>query len=51
MLKVIQHRLDMYIEQEMAIEQAGSRKGRYTRSNIKFTVDNGKVDKIPATNL
>ena len=31
MLKVIQHRLDIYMEQEMAIEQAGFMKGRGTR--------------------
>ena len=34
MLKVIQHRLDRYMEQEMAIEQAGFRKGRGTRDQI-----------------
>ena len=34
MLKVIQHRLDTYIEQEMAIEQAGFTKGRCTRDQI-----------------
>ena len=34
MLKVIQHRLDTYIEQEMAIEQAGFTKGRCTRDKI-----------------
>ena len=34
MLKVIQHRLDMYMEQEMAIEQAGVTKGRGTRDQI-----------------
>ena len=34
MLKVIQHRLDMYMEQEMAIEQAGFTKGRDTRDQI-----------------
>ena len=34
MLKVIQHRLDMYMKQEMAIEQAGFAKGRGTRDQI-----------------
>ena len=34
MLKVIQHRLDMYMEPEMAIEQAGFTKGRDTRDQI-----------------
>ena len=34
MLKVIQHRLDMYMKQEMAIEQAGFTKGRGTRDQI-----------------
>ena len=34
MLKVIQHRLDMYMEQEMAIEQAGFTNGRDTRYQI-----------------
>ena len=34
MLKVIQHRLDMYMEQEMAIEQAGFTKGRDTRDQL-----------------
>ena len=34
MLKVIQHRLDIYMKQEMAIEQAGFTKGRGTRDQI-----------------
>ena len=34
MLKLIQNRFDMYMEQEMAIEQAGFRKGRGTRDQI-----------------
>ena len=34
MLKVIQHRLDVYMEQEMAIEQAGFTKGRGSRNQI-----------------
>ena len=34
MLKVIQHRLDIYIEQEMAIEQAGVTKASGTRDQI-----------------
>ena len=34
MLKVIQHRLDMYMKQEMAIEQAGFTKGRGTIDQI-----------------
>ena len=34
MPKVIQHRLDMYMKQEMAIEQAGFTKGRGTRDQI-----------------
>ena len=34
MLKVIQHRFDMYMEQEMAIEQTGFTKGRGTRDQI-----------------
>ena len=34
MLKVVQHSLDMYMEQEMAIEQAGFTKGRGTRDQI-----------------
>ena len=34
MLKVIQHRLNIYMEQEMAIEQAGFTKGRGTRDHI-----------------
>ena len=32
--EVIQHRLDIYMEQEMAIEQAGFTKGRGTRDQI-----------------
>ena len=42
MLKVIQHRLDLYMEQEMAIEQAGFMKGRGTRdqiSNLRWTME------------
>ena len=34
MLKVIQHRLDIYMKQEMTIEQAGFTKGRGTRDQI-----------------
>ena len=34
MLKVIQHRLDIYMKQEMAIEQTGFTKGRGTRDQI-----------------
>ena len=34
MLKVIQHRLDMYMKQEIAIEQAGFTKGRGRRDQI-----------------
>ncbi|KAG1652590.1 Craniofacial development protein 2 [Nymphon striatum] len=34
MLKVIQHRLEPYMEREMSIEQAGFRKGRGTRDQI-----------------
>ena len=42
MLKVIQHRLDIYMEQEMAIEQAGFTKGRGTRdqmSNLRWIME------------
>ena len=34
MLKVIQHRLDIYMKKEMTIEQAGFMKGRGTRDQI-----------------
>ncbi len=34
MLKVIQHRLDMCMQQEIAMEQAGFTKGRGTRDKI-----------------
>ena len=34
MLKVIQHGLDIYMKQEMSIEQAGFTKGRDTRDQI-----------------
>ena len=34
MLPFIQHRLDMYMEQEIAMQQAGFRKGRGTRYQI-----------------
>ena len=51
MLKVIQHILDMYMEQEIAIELADFMKGRGmpTRdqiANLRWT----KVDRISATN-
>ena len=42
MLKVIQHRLGMYMKQEMAIEQAGFTKGRGTRyqiSNLRWIME------------
>ena len=51
MLKVAQHRLGMYMEQEMAIERAGFRNCRGTRDNHEFKMDNGKVARIPATHL
>ena len=54
MLNVIQHKLDICMEQDIAIEQAGFTKGRdraYTRSNHKFTMGNGKVDRISETSL
>ena len=52
MLKVIQHTLDIYHG-----ARNGNRTGRfherklYARSNLKFTMDNGKVNKIPETTL
>ena len=42
MLKVIQHRLDMYMKQEMAIEQTGITKRRGTRdpiSNLRWIME------------
>ena len=45
MLKVIKHRLDIYMEQEMAIEQAGFTKGRGTRdqiSNLRWIMERSR---------
>ena len=42
MLQVIQHRLDMYTEQEITIEQAGFTKGRGTRDqmpNLRWIIE------------
>ena len=50
MLKVIQHRLDHGARNCNRTGRFHERK-RYTRSNIKFTMDNGKVDRISQTNI
>ena len=50
MLKVIQYRLDMYMKQEMAIEQAGFTKGRGTIdqiSNLRWIMERATVYQRP----
>ena len=54
MLKVIQHRLDIYMEQEMAIEQAGFTKGRGTRdqiSNLRWVMERSTEYQRPIYNI
>ena len=51
MLKVIQHRLDIHGARNGNRTGRVHERKRYTRSNLKFTMDNGKVDRISETNL
>ena len=50
MLKVIQQRLDNGARYDNTTDRFHERK-RYTRSHFKFTMDNGKVNRISETNL
>ena len=47
MLKILQARLQQYVNHELADVQAGFRKGRGTRDQIANLLDHGKSKRVP----
>ena len=47
MLKILQARLQQYVNHELSDNQAGFRKGRGTRSNGQHPLDHGKSKRVP----
>ena len=47
MLKILQARLQQYMNQELPDVRAGFRKGRVSRSNSQYPVDHRKSKEIP----
>ena len=50
-LKILQARLQQYVNQELPDVQAGFRKGRGTRSNCQHLLDSGKSKRVPENHL
>ncbi len=51
MLKILQTRLQQYVNHELPDVQAGFRKGRGTRDQIATTLDHGKSKRVPEKHL
>ena len=51
MLKILQARLQQYVNCELPDVQAGFRKGRGTRDQIAIMLDHGKNKRVPAKHL
>ena len=51
MLKILQVRLQQYVNHELPDVQAGFRKGRGTRSNCQHPLDHGKSKRVPEKHL
>ena len=51
LLKILQARLQQYVNRELADVQAGFRKGRGTRSNCQHLLDHGKSERVPEKHL
>ena len=51
MLKILQARLQQYVNREPPDVQAGFRKGRGQRSNCQHLLDHGKSKRVPEKHL
>ena len=51
MLKILQARLQQYMNREFPDVQAGFRKGRGTRDQIAIMLDHGKSKRVPEKHL
>ena len=51
MLKILQARLQQYVNRELPDVQAGFRKGRGTRDQIAKSTDHGKSKRVPEKHL
>ena len=51
MLKILQARLQQYMNRELPDVQAGFRKGRGSRSNCQHLLDHGKSKRVPEKHL
>ena len=51
MLKILQVRLQQYVNQELPDVQAGFRKGRGTRSNCQHPLNHQKSKRVPEKHL
>ena len=51
MLKILQARLQQYVNRELPDVQAGFRKGRGTRSNCQYLLDHQKSKRVPEKHL
>ena len=51
MLKILQARLQQYVNRERPDVQAGFRKGRGTRDQIANLLDHGKSKRVPEKHL
>ena len=52
MLKILQAKLQQYVNRELPDVQAGFRKGRETRDQItKHPLDHGKTKRVPEKHL
>ena len=51
MLKILQARLQQYVNHELPDVQVGFRKGRGNRSNCQHLLDHGKRKKVPEKHL
>ena len=51
MLKILQARLQQYMNRELPDVQAGFRKGTGTRSNGQHLLDHGKNKRVPGKHL
>ena len=51
MLKILQARLQQYVNRELPDVQAGFRKGRGTTDQIAIMLDHGKSKRVPEKHL
>ena len=51
MLKILQARLQQYVNCELPDVQADFRKGRGARSNFQHSLDHGKSKRVPEKHL